>query len=94
MTPRGLFAARYLSGFRCEVLYYDVSELMVGRDGELDAEAVSFEELLERSDIVRLPPLPAGPRQTCCSGGPACREVRSETGRQRADDLHPSLTTL
>ena len=34
---------------------------MVGRDGELDAEAVSFEELLERSDIVRRlpPPLPA-----------------------------------
>ena len=48
---------------------------MVGRDGELDAEAVSFEELLERSDIVRrLPPAPAGPRQPCCSGGPACRE--------------------
>ena len=30
--------ARYLQGFRCKVLYHDIQELMVGRDGELDAE--------------------------------------------------------
>ena len=43
---------RLLAGFKCELLYYDVDELMVGRDGELDATAVSLEELLTRSDIV------------------------------------------
>ena len=48
----GRMVARNLQGFRCKVLYYDREELMVGRDGELDAEAVSFEELLRRSDIV------------------------------------------
>eukprot|EP01052_Picozoa_sp_SAG31_P037129 SAG31_NODE_4745_length_2985_cov_2.095634_3_plen_311_part_00 len=49
----GRMVARQLSGFRCKVLYYDVQELMVGRDGELDAERVgTLEELLQRSDIV------------------------------------------
>jgi hypothetical protein len=27
--------ARQLAGFRCKLLYYDVDELMVGRDGAL-----------------------------------------------------------
>jgi phosphoglycerate dehydrogenase-like enzyme len=36
----GRMVARYLQGFRCKVLYYDTAELMVGRDGELDAECV------------------------------------------------------
>ena len=48
----GRMVCRLLAGFKCELLYYDVDELMVGRDGELDATAVSLEELLTRSDIV------------------------------------------
>ena len=50
----GRMVARYLSGFRCKaVLYFDVVELEVGRQGELDAEAVgSLDELLARADIV------------------------------------------
>jgi phosphoglycerate dehydrogenase-like enzyme len=36
----GRMVARYLQGFRCKVLYHDTQELMVGRDGELDAEYV------------------------------------------------------
>lgn len=56
----GRLVARLLSGFRCKLLYYDVEELMIGREGELDAQATTLEELLQQSDIVtvHVPNLP------------------------------------
>lgn len=48
----GRQVARRLSGFDCEVLYYDPVELMPGRDAELGAQAVAFDDLLQASDIV------------------------------------------
>ncbi|MEX0761479.1 MAG: D-isomer specific 2-hydroxyacid dehydrogenase family protein [Dehalococcoidia bacterium] len=50
----GRQVARRLSGFDADILYYDVLELMPGRDRELGAKATPFDELLERSDIVTL----------------------------------------
>jgi phosphoglycerate dehydrogenase-like enzyme len=58
----GRLVARYLSGMRCRILYFDVKELEVGREGELGAEAVgSLAELLRRSDVVtvHVPNLPS-----------------------------------
>ena len=48
----GRQVARRLSGFDCEVLYYDTVELMPGRDRELGAQAIGLEHLLRASDIV------------------------------------------
>jgi D-3-phosphoglycerate dehydrogenase len=39
-----------LSGFDCEVLYYDPIELMPGRDKELGAQTVDLDHLLQVSD--------------------------------------------
>lgn len=48
----GRQVARRLSGFDCEVLYYDIVELMPGRDRELGAQAVDLDHLLRVCDIV------------------------------------------
>jgi phosphoglycerate dehydrogenase-like enzyme len=48
----GRQVARRLSGFDCEVLYYDPIEMMPGWDQELGAQAVDFDHLLRVSDIV------------------------------------------
>ena len=48
----GRQVARRLSGFDCEVLYYDPVEMMPGRDRELGAQAVELDHLLRVSDIV------------------------------------------
>jgi len=50
----GRLVARRLSGFDVEMLYYDTVELPPGRGLELGVEAVSFDELLRRSDIITL----------------------------------------
>lgn len=57
----GRLVARRLAGFRCRLLYHDVIELPIGRQGELDAEAVSLDELLREADIVSMhvPHLPS-----------------------------------
>ena len=43
--------ARRLAGFRCRLLCYDLIDLPVGRDLELDAEAVDLETLLRESSF-------------------------------------------
>jgi glyoxylate reductase/D-3-phosphoglycerate dehydrogenase len=48
----GRQVARRLQGWDVDLLYYDVVELMPGRDSELGARRVPFDELLKRSDIV------------------------------------------
>ena len=48
----GRQVARRLQGWDVDLLYYDVVELMPGRDRELGAAATPFDELLRRSDIV------------------------------------------
>jgi glyoxylate reductase/D-3-phosphoglycerate dehydrogenase len=48
----GRQVARRLSGFDCEVLYYDPVEMMPGRDRELGTQAVELDHLLRVSDIV------------------------------------------
>ena len=48
----GRQVARRLSGFDCEVLYYDPVEMMPGRDRELGTQAVELDHLLRISDIV------------------------------------------
>lgn len=50
----GRQVARRLSGYDCEVLYYDTDDLVIGRDGELGATYTPFEELLARSDTVTM----------------------------------------
>eukprot|EP01051_Picozoa_sp_SAG22_P021066 SAG22_NODE_4504_length_1249_cov_2.108696_1_plen_359_part_00 len=51
----GRQVARRLSGWGCDLIYYDTVELAEGRSGELGAEAVeSLHGLLARSDIVTL----------------------------------------
>ena len=50
----GRQVARRLQGWDVELLYYDVVELVPGRDQELGAIRTDRDELLKRSDIVTL----------------------------------------
>jgi phosphonate dehydrogenase len=56
----GQAVARRLSAFETNVLYHDVRPLTAGREEELGARRVSFDELLADSHVV-LPLLPLGP---------------------------------
>ena len=48
----GRQVARRLTGWEVELLYYDVVEMMPGRDTELGAKYTQRDELLKRADIV------------------------------------------
>lgn len=50
----GRQVARRLSGYECEVLFYDTDDMVIGRDGELGAQYTPLEELLARSDYVTM----------------------------------------
>jgi glyoxylate reductase/D-3-phosphoglycerate dehydrogenase len=50
----GRQVARRLQGWDVDLLYYDVVEMMPGRDKELGAKATPFNDLLKKSDIVTM----------------------------------------
>eukprot|EP01051_Picozoa_sp_SAG22_P006168 SAG22_NODE_395_length_11139_cov_14.562500_3_plen_293_part_00 len=50
----GRQVARRLTGYDCEVLFFDTDDLVIGGDNELGATSTSLPDLLARSDFVTM----------------------------------------